>query len=65
MTEHALLPCPFCGGPAADNLGWTDRPVDMYSVGCSVCGAVAQWAYTTDGAMAFWNRRWQDTGTKK
>jgi Lar family restriction alleviation protein len=36
MNDSALLPCPFCGGPA--EMMTPDEFGDYYDVGCRPCG---------------------------
>ena len=56
-----LKPCPFCGSMPELQHGY-EIATEMVKVrfACSECGAYAQSAYSTSGAIESWNRRAED-----
>ncbi len=59
--EIKLLPCPFCGGKAAIQLG-VIREVHTVDVVCQDCsGAIL--AFCEDDAIANWNTRTPTAGS--
>jgi len=59
MTDHTLLPCPFCGGEAEllkGAPGLYSAENHLYHAKCQSCGASA-YDHGRDGAIAAWNRR--------
>ena len=60
MTEpDALLPCPFCGGPARliHDTESDYRAFHSYQVECDQCDADSAGSADRDKAIAAWNRR--------
>lgn len=60
--EHALLPCPFCGGANIEiQTSTPDREDTPTHLMCADCGAAGPWSYERGGsytvAAAFWNAR--------
>lgn len=51
-----LLPCPFCGGPAAPLDSGLRRHRAWY-VECDNCDASAGLAWNKEDAVAYWNER--------
>lgn len=61
MTELALKPCPFCGGPGRCERYTTGR-IDTFTPGCKACGFWMYPEYWNDPwtelqAVEIWNRR--------
>lgn len=62
MTEHTLLPCPFCGGKAAiiqDEDVYTGDAIDSFQIYCTSCFVSRVWCSTTTKTIEGWNTRTQ------
>lgn len=60
--SEALLPCPFCGGPARlsnrqDESLWSHELVDWYSASCLDCDIEMTECDDFDGLRKAWNTR--------
>ena len=69
MDDTALLPCPFCGEDAYDDMPtWRvfgARTGHEYAIACSSCEAVAPGDDDSTLAIAAWNRRVAPTTTRQ
>ena len=55
MTDHTLLPCPFCGGEGAITPHVHHRA--LQACVCDECSSSSGWYLHEEEAIAAWNRR--------
>lgn len=55
MTDHTLLPCPFCGGEGA--ITPHVHALALKAVVCDQCSSSSGWYLHEEEAIAAWNRR--------